>query len=590
MGRRRKLDHRDQEALFPAPPEENPFEVKPRYYQEEAVEAVFKGWKKHKSVLLHMATGTGKTVIFSDVAKRCMGRVLVLCHRGELIDQAVRALGNATGEPIGIEQAEFTSGNQRIVVGSVQTVYREERYTHLLRMGGFDTVILDEGRHYIAPTYRAAVDAFPEAEKLYVDATPKRGDGAAMGQVVDKVVYKFDILDGIKAGYLVPFEGRQVHIEEINLSQVKTTRGDLDQSQLDIEVCKGVEGIVSTVLKEWPDRKGICFFPKKRSARLAAERFNALSPGCAVCIDDDTPKDERKMLIREIHAGKYRYLCGVMIFTEGFDWPECDLIANARLTKSTSLYTQIIGRGGRILPGLVDHIPGPEGAEARRALIAASAKPKCIVADFVGNAGKHQLCSPVDVLGGDYTPPEITLAKKLEEKANDKDEQEAPEEYLEEARAKLAELAAIMKDATVKHSIRDFSPFGILNMKQAPPNVISDRTPATAGQMGALINFGLPATEVRQMSLTSAKRVLGNLFIRRKLRLASYRQLAILKKNGIDTIRLSTMKATDGIRYIHERGQGNVDAATLRHIVGLPAENAPKKRKRRPQPKLARTP
>lgn len=592
MGRRR-LDHTDQELLWPIPEaddyEEDPFRIDLRYYQDEAVAAIFKQWETHRSVLLHMATGTGKTVIFSDIARQCIGRVLVLCHRKELIDQAVFALECATGESIGVEQGLLVSQQQRIVVGSVQTVYREHRFQHMQAMGGFDTLVIDEGHHYLAPTYKAAVDAFPNAHKLYVSATPERGDHAAMGQIIDTVAYKFDILDGIKAGYLTPFEGRQVFIKEINLADVKTTRGDLDQSQLDIQVCKGVESIVATVLKEWPNRRGLAFFPKKRSARLACERFNAAKPGCAACVDDDTEEGERKQIISDCHAGKYQFLCGVMIFTEGFDWPACDLIINARQTKSTSLYTQILGRGSRPLPGLVDSAKGPEGAEARRELIATSAKPRCIVADFAGNAGKHRLCSPVDVLGGNFTLPEVTLAKKLEKEESDGDEPKEAQDYLTMAREQLLELARLMQGSTVSHTIRVFSPFGVLNMKTVAPNVLTDKAPATVNQVNALVRLtGESSQKMQDMSKVGASRLLGNLAIRRKFHLATYQQLKTLKEHGIDNTRISIIKANSAMEYLRGKPDGEACPNTLRHICGVDVPPTKKKRKARTPPALRR--
>ena len=88
--------------------------------------------------------------------------------------------------------------------------------------------------------------------------------------------------------------------------------------------------------------------------------------------------------------------------TEGFDAPATEVIANCRPTKSESLYLQILGRGTRPLPGVVD---GPETAEARKLSIAQSAKPCCIMLDFVGNSGEIKLISVADVLAGDDIDP-----------------------------------------------------------------------------------------------------------------------------------------------------------------------------------------
>ena len=172
-----------QTTLFP-----EPVRVKRnthlRYYQHEAVEATFKAWEGHKRVLLNMATGTGKTVIFSEIAKLFQGRVLVLAHRDELISQTIDKLVELTGEHIGLEQASSFSGKERIVVGSVQTVCRKDRYERMQQLGGFDLLILDECHHYLAKTYKRAIDAFPNAFLLGVTATPDRGDKRALGQIL----------------------------------------------------------------------------------------------------------------------------------------------------------------------------------------------------------------------------------------------------------------------------------------------------------------------------------------------------------------------------------------------------------------------
>ena len=112
-----------QTTLFPEPAKAKR-NTHLRYYQEEAVAAVFKSWESHKRVLLNMATGLGKTVIFCEIAKLFQGRVLVLAHRDELISQTIDKLVELTGEAVGLEQASSFSGKERIVVGSVQTVCR----------------------------------------------------------------------------------------------------------------------------------------------------------------------------------------------------------------------------------------------------------------------------------------------------------------------------------------------------------------------------------------------------------------------------------------------------------------------------------
>lgn len=540
-----------QTTLFPEPVRAKP-NTHLRYYQHEAVAAAFKAWESHKRVLLNMATGTGKTVIFCEIAKLFQGRVLVLAHRDELISQTIDKLTELTGEAVGLEQASAFSGKERIVVGSVQTVCRKDRYERMQQLGGFDLVICDEIHHYVAKTYKRAIDAFPNAFLLGVTATPDRGDKRALGQILETCAYRFDILAGIDAGYLVPLEGHHVSIDAIDLSNVRTVAGDLNRTELDDAVCKGVEGIVKAVLDNWPDRKTIAFWPKKRSARLACERFNFYRPGIAECLDDDTPRDERRDIIARCRSGDVQILCNVLIATEGFDWPECSLIADARPTKSRALYTQKVGRGTRVLPGLVDRIRGEDQAEERQAAIAWSDKPKCVIADFVGNAARHDLRSPIDVLSGGYSEAEVKMAKKLAKDEGKGD----PIDQLARARLELLAMAASMAASKVVHSRSRFDPFAVLDIPELPASWRDDVT-ATPGQLSYLKKYmKLTDRECESYSKQQASRLITEAEKRRKAGLCSFAQLKQLKKHGIGSLKITKRQAGDCMAYLQENGWG----------------------------------
>ncbi len=541
-----------QLAIFPEPPKAKP-NTRLRYYQQEAVAAVFKAWETHRRVLLNMATGTGKTVVFAEIARDFHGRVLVLAHRDELISQTLDTLVETTGERIGLEQAGFRSEKERIVVGSVQTVHRKDRYERMQQLGGFDLVICDELHHYVAKTYKRAVDAFPEACVLGVTATPDRGDGKALGKIIDVCAYRFDILAGIDAGFLVPLEGAHVTVEAIDLRNVRTVAGDLNRSQLDDEVCKGVEGIVKATLDNWPDRKAIAFWPKKRSARLACERFNFYRPGIAAVVDDDTPRDERRETIARCLRGDVQILCNVLIATEGFDWPAASLIINARPTKSRALYTQMIGRGTRVLPGVVDRHKGKEAAGERRSAIADSDKTKCVIADFVGNAGKHDLRSPIDVLAGNYSEAVVKVAKRLAKTEGPGD----PIDQLERAQLEIKAMAARMAASQVRHTRRGFDPFSVLHMTR-PPEMWRDSNPLSERQAQYLIRYmKFAPADIKSVSAREASQLIGTEEKRRRIGLASYSQLKQLKRFGIGQINITRARAKQAMDYLQANGWGN---------------------------------
>ena len=533
-----------------------------RYYQEEAVEAVFREWETNSSTLAVLATGLGKTQIFCEVAARANGRVLVLAHRDELVQQAVRRLEGVLGEMVGVEQAQLRGGRCRVVVGSVQTVYRDDRIRGMQAHGDFDVVIADEAHHYAAKTYAKAIMAWEGAKVLGVTATPDRGDKKALGRIFDSVAYQMGIVEGVQAGYLTPIHGRQVHVEEIDISGVASTAGDLVRAQLDNAVLKGVEAIVQVTLDEWGDNCGIAFFPGKRSAAFAAERFNAIKPGCAAVITDDTPRDERREIIAACHRGAIQYLCNCMIATEGFDWPEAEIMICGRPTKSRALYAQMVGRVTRVLPGLVDAIPGREGSDARRSAIASSAKPRCLVVDFVGNSGRHDLASVVDVLGGKWHDAERQAVKRKLKKGGEVDPLEAVKQAQEE-------LKALAKKAQAKVTAK-VTPFDVFGMKDMVGLAMSGG-PATEAQIRALLLMGIPAKDVQGISKNQATKLIGTAAKRRQVGLASFKQMRLLARHGVTRTNVTKREACAAIDYLASRGWGrdpSFDPNVFRKLAG----------------------
>jgi superfamily II DNA or RNA helicase len=159
-----------------------------------------------------------------------------------------------------------------------------------------------------------------------------------------------------------------------------------------------------------------------KHAELLQAAFNAYEAKVETILGHTDPF-ERLEIVKRLKEGSTQGLVNCGVATEGFDCPAVAVVAIARPTKSTSLYMQMIGRGTRPLPGVVD---GPDTAEARREAIAASAKTVCTVLDFVGNSGNHKLISVADVLAGDDVDARdleqaIRIAKESHE-ASDMDE------------------------------------------------------------------------------------------------------------------------------------------------------------------------
>ncbi len=538
----------------------------PRWYQLEAMERTVKALEEFNSALVVMATGTGKTFLFSSLARDWSGNVLVLAHRDELVRQAAANLEAETGECVGIEKAEERSDGQRLVVASVQSMNK----ARLDRLGKnrFSLVIFDEVHNALAPTYRRALEYF-DAKQVGVTATPDRGDEKSLGQLFETVSYCYDILNGIEDGYLVRVDAQQVHLDAIDLNGVDTSAGDFVAAQLDEVMLKCVEGVCTETLRISGSRQGVVFWPGVRSAEHACNRMNSLAGReVSAWISGSTPDEDRRETLRRYKSGELQFLHNCMILTEGFDAPNTSVIAMARPTKSRKLYAQCAGRGTRVLPGVVDHLPAKEDAALRQSLIAASSKPSMLLLDFVGNAGKHSLMGPVDILGGDHSEDEIREAKKRLKKSGATDVKAA----LDEARARL-KAAALAMTSKVQSRTSKFDPFAILDIDQSDEARYNRRfgfKPPTAKQIETLKKFKFTEEDgLSTLSFREASKLLDDMIARVKSGKASYAMVKRLAPFGVNAKEISFERGKAAMNYLQSKGWGSkgIDPKALLDII-----------------------
>ena len=487
-----------------------------RPYQREAVTAIRSHLSQHRSTLLVMATGLGKTQTFGALAKHWPGRVLVLAHRDELIEQARRRLEAMTGELADTEQAELRASGSRLVVGSVQTMSRLKRLQRF-QPDAFGLVVVDEAHHACAATYRRVLGYFTGAKVLGVTATPDRGDGLALGNgLFDTWAYRRDIEDGIADGFLCPVRVRTVHIDSVNLAAVRTVAGDLNSADLDAVMSTegALHGVAQPLLAETGERRTIVFHgPTVANAHRLTEVINRYRPGAARCVDGTTPDNERKAIFRGHKDGSFQFLVNVGIATEGYDDPHVSCVALARMTKSRALYAQMAGRGLRIAEGKAD----------------------CLLLDFVGNAGRHVLVSPFDILGGRYDEPTLKRAKLLAEKEPGMRADEALEaaaKQLKDEAEKAAQRRAAVK-ANVKWRVESKDPFRILGISDAGTESAPDTRLATGKMVEALAWYGVESP-VQGWNFADASRLLGTIHARKAAGLASFKTVRSLAKVGIN--------------------------------------------------------
>jgi len=367
-----------------------------------------------------------------------MKRILILAHREELIFQAVAHARNA-GLTAGIEMGKYRANGEDVIVTTVQTqnasrkcvackgvgcgacghlgkIKRMERFNPF----DFGLVVVDEGHHCVAKSYRLVLEWFkknPDLKVLLVTATPKRADGDGLHNVCDSVAYEMDLRAAIDEGWLCPIRQMFVTVDSLDLSKVSTKAGgDLADGELERAFLGGtteeeqklLHAICYPCLREADGKPILVFASGCAHAEKLTAAFNAYDGMRSELVLGTTDKEERRRIVDRYKSGETQILVGVGCFTEGFDAPNTAVCAIARPTKSESLYLQMIGRGTRPQPGVVD---GPDTAESRRQAIAESNKTHTTIIDFVGNSGRHKIVSVADVLAGkDVDPVDLDAA------------------------------------------------------------------------------------------------------------------------------------------------------------------------------------
>lgn len=404
-----------------------------RPYQQQARDRIHAEWDAgHTRTLLVLPTGTGKTIVFASVAAdqvRAGDRVLILAHRGELLEQAADKLQRSTGLVSAVEKAESTCLDSwfRVVVGSVQTLQRTARLERFPQ-DYFGTIIIDEAHHAITDGYRRILDYFSGAKVLGVTATPDRGDMRNLGEVFDSLAFEYKLTDAIKEGYLCKIMAQTIPLQ-LDISGVALSGGDYAVGDLSTALDPYLEQIAAEMAVRCKDRKTVVFLPLIKTSQKFRDLLNTSGFRAA---EVNGQSDDRRQVLADFDAGKYNVLCNSMLLTEGWDCPSVDCVVVLRPTKVRSLYSQMVGRGTRLSPGKTD----------------------LLLLDFLWMTDKHELCRPADLVCEDRTVArqmtehlaETGCPEDIEEAAAQASEdvvaqrEEALAKQLEEQRRKKAKL------------------------------------------------------------------------------------------------------------------------------------------------------
>ena len=404
-----------------------------RPYQQQARDRIHAEWDAgHTRTLLVLPTGTGKTIVFASVAAdqvRAGDRVLILAHRGELLEQAADKLQRSTGLVSAVEKAESTCLDSwfRVVVGSVQTLQRTARLERFPQ-DYFGTIIIDEAHHAITDGYRRILDYFSGAKVLGVTATPDRGDMRNLGEVFDSLAFEYKLTDAIKEGYLCKIMAQTIPLQ-LDITSVTMSGGDYAVADLGTALDPYLEQIAAEMAVRCKDRKTVVFLPLIRTSQKFRDLLGAHGFRAA---EVNGQSEDRREVLADFDAGKYNVLCNSMLLTEGWDCPSVDCVVILRPTKVRSLYSQMVGRGTRLSPGKTD----------------------LLLLDFLWMTDKHELCRPADLVCEDRTVArqmtehlaETGCPEDIEEAAAQASEdvvaqrEEALAKQLEEQRRKKAKL------------------------------------------------------------------------------------------------------------------------------------------------------
>jgi superfamily II DNA or RNA helicase len=528
-----------------------------RSYQIDAVAGVRDVLARHGSCVVVLPTGTGKTSVASTLMNEWPGgNCLFLAHTRELVGQAAARLDAELGYPpvveMGIRGGErdlFYQGGM-VVVGSVQSMLTDRRLAKY-QEHPFDLIVIDECHRAVSRSYTKVVEYFqkinPGCKVVGLTATPNRADKVALGLAFEAVAYAMDIPDAIDGGWLVPVRQQAVVVSDVQIEGPSRTNEvgekDFTDSQVE-EVMTDEAALVGTakpLVELAAGRQTIVFCATVRHAHELAAVIDRYAPGAADAVDGETPAEQRADLIARFKDGRLQFLCNAQLFVEGFDAPSCSCVAVARPTKSTGRYTQMVGRGLRPLPGVVDGA-GLQ-ADDRRLNIATSDKPDCLILDFV-NAGQAGLVTIDDVLGGDYDR-EVRELAAAERKAGDT----GVSESLKRAKFLLA-LEREMAARAGNHGHVEYSVFDRDGRPVAGTAVEHTRGTVTDNQYAHLVALGCEKARAYRMSKLQAGKVIDEM---RKTHCTD-KQAWRIRKAGLDPAGIGFDRASKIIDAIVRNG------------------------------------
>lgn len=491
----------------------------PYPFQALALDKIWTAFDEFQRVLLVAPTGSGKTIIFAKCAEKVEGRSLILAARDELVQQAVDKLRFATGIEAEVEKAERRASlDARVVVGSVATLMRRNRRDHFPK-DHFKLIVVDEAHHALADSYQFILNYF-EAKVLGVTATPGRGDKKNLGKFFQTIAHEIGLLELIKKGYLSRITIKTVPIK-IDLNGVDVVDGDYDKDQLDSTITPYLRAIAEEVAVNACFRRTLVFLPLIKTSVAFVEICRGMGLR-AEHIDGNS--EDRNQKLSRFARGEFDILSNAMLLIEGYDCPPIDCIVPLRPTRMNGLYCQMVGRGTRITLG----------------------KDELLLLDFLWLHEQHQLARPAHLIAGNDRIAQEISNVSADGKARDMFDLER------EAIVNLD--AQLQREATLREGLKEnqhkqrrlIDAFEFcVSMKDVEtaeyePSMPWEFSAPTDPQKKVLKRIGIDPDSIKTKG--HASKILDRIFQRSNLKLATPKQLALLRKHGHPAPETATFK------------------------------------------------
>lgn len=320
--------------------------ITPYPYQVDLIRDTLAALAVHRRVCTQSPAGSGKTVVFNEVIRRCVNKgynCLVIAHREELILQPREKLYNSCGIVSGIIKSGYEPmPTMPVQIASIQTLTKRNKPQNI------KIIIIDEAHHATSDTYMAIQKEYPEAKIWGVTATPTRSSGEGLEKAFDVLVTGPQIKFLEDSGFLVPAHSIVNPLPAEYFANCRITGGDYNEKDLAnlMDRDEMTEDLVKNYLAHANGLRNCVFAVNVEHSKKIVAAYKQAGIA-AMHVDGNTPASERNRIFNYFKAGKFWVLSNVGIATEGTDIPAIECVQGARPSKSLSLVIQMMGRGAR---------------------------------------------------------------------------------------------------------------------------------------------------------------------------------------------------------------------------------------------------